>query len=130
MSKAKIMVIDDDADFIDFVRIVLESGGYEVRTAMSQEEGWKKLDEEVPDLITLDMMMRKGAEGFVIARKLRKDARFGKVPILMMTSMREQTGFDMPGGRIDETFLPIDEFMEKPVDPKVLLEKVGKRLAG
>ncbi len=63
-------------------------------------------------------------------RKIRKDPRFDKMPILMMTSMREQTGFDFPGERMHSKFLPVDDYVEKGVEPKVLLDKVEQLLAG
>ena len=74
-------------------------------------------------------MMGKGAEGFIFARRMRKDPRLAEIPILMLTSMREQTGFDFPGERIHAKFLPVDEYMEKPIEPQVLLEKIEHLLA-
>ncbi len=74
-------------------------------------------------------MMGRGAGGFVLARKIRKDSRFDRVPILMLTSMTEQTGFDIPGERISEKFLPVDDYIEKGLKPDELLEKVEQQLA-
>jgi CheY-like chemotaxis protein len=88
------------------------------------------LTEEIPDAISLDIMMGRGAEGFIFARKMRKDPRFARIPILMLTSMREQTGFDFPGERIHPKFLPVDEYIEKPIEPQSLLEKIEQLLAG
>ena len=73
--------------------------------------------------------MGKGAEGIIFARKLKKDARFDKIPILVMTSITEQTGFDFPRDPKHPKFFPIDKFMEKPVEPQVLLEEIGRLLA-
>jgi DNA-binding response OmpR family regulator len=101
-----------------------------VSAAYDPEEGFAKLEEEVPDALILDVMMGKGAEGFIVARKIRKDPRFDKMPILMMTSMREQTGFDFPGERIHSKFLPVDDYVEKGVEPQALLDKVEQLLAG
>ena len=84
----------------------------------------------MPDALILDVMIGQGADGFIVARKIRKDPRFDKMPILMMTSMREQTGFDFPGERIHSKFLPVDDYIEKGVEPQALLDKVEHLLAG
>ena len=130
MSTQKILIIDDDPDFVEVTKVLLETRQYDVSAAYDPEEGFAKLEEETPDALILDVMMGKGAEGFLVARKIRKDPRFDKMPILMMTSMREQTGFDFPGERIHSKFLPVDDYVEKGVEPKVLLDKVEQLLAG
>ena len=129
MSDPNILIIDDDRDFVEITKTVLETKSYRVRFAYNQDEGFARLEEEIPDAIILDIMMKKGAEGFIIARKLRKDPRFSKIPILMLTSMREQTGFDFCGERIHPKFLPVNEYVEKPIAPEFLLEKVQQLLA-
>ena len=129
MSTQKILIIDDDPDFVEVTKVLFETRQYEVSAAYDPEEGFAKLEEETPDVLILDVMMGKGADGFIMARKIRKDPRFDKMPILMMTSMREQTGFDFPGERIHSKFLPVDEYIEKGIDPKVLLGKVEQQLA-
>jgi len=129
MSGPSILIIDDDPDFVEVTKVILETKQYNVRFAYDPEEGLAKLEEETPDAIILDVMMGKGAEGFIFARKIRNDARFAKVPILMVTSMREQTGFDFPGERIHPKFLPVDDYIEKGVEPKVLLEKIERQLS-
>jgi DNA-binding response OmpR family regulator len=123
------MIIDDDPDFVEVTKVLFETRQYEVSTALDPEEGYAKLEQEMPDALILDVMMGKGADGFIVARKIRKDSRFDKMPILMMTSMREQTGFDFPGERIHSKFLPVDEYIEKGVEPQVLLDKVEQQLA-
>jgi CheY-like chemotaxis protein len=129
MSAPSILVIDDDPDFVEVTKVILETKQYQVKSAGNPEEGWSSLEEEVPDLLILDIMMGKGAEGFIMARKIRKDPRYAKMPILMLTSMREQTGFDFPGERIHEKFLPVDDYVEKGIEPKILLEKIEQQLA-
>jgi CheY-like chemotaxis protein len=123
--KTKVLIIDDDPDFTESTRLVLQSGGYDVVSAGGVEEGLQRLGQEDPDLIILDMMMEGKGAGFILSRKIRKDARFKKTPILMLTGMREQTGFFFPDKAKDPQFLPVDEFAEKPIKPKDLLEKVG-----
>ena len=129
MTGPTVLVIDDDPDFAEVTKVILETKRYNVKVAYNPEEGFARLEEEPPDAIILDVMMGKGAEGFVLARKIRKDHRFDKIPILMLTSMQEQAGFDFPGERTDSEFLPVDEYIEKGVDPQVLLEKVERQLA-
>jgi len=130
MSAPTILIIDDDPDFVEVTKVLLETKQYNVRFAYSPEEGLAKLEEETPDALILDVMMGKGAEGFILARKIRKDPRFDKMPILMLTSMREQTGFDFPGQRIHSKFLPVDDYVEKGVEPQALLGKIEQQLAG
>lgn len=129
MNTPRILIIDDDPQFVEMTKAILETEQYTVGCAYDAAEGFARLEEEVPDVIILDIMMGKGAEGFIFARKMRKDPRFTKIPILMLTSMREQTGFDFPGERIHPKFLPVDEYVEKPIEPHVLLEKIEHLLA-
>ena len=129
MSAANILIIDDDPDFVMVTKAILETKQYNVRFAYDPEEGFIKLEEEIPDALILDVMMGKGAEGFVCARKIRKDPRFDKMPILMVTSMSEQTGFNFPGEGKHSKFLPVDEYIEKGIEPHILLEKVAQQLA-
>ena len=129
MSTPTILLVDDDPDFVEITKAILETKQYQVRSAEDPDEGLAMLEEEIPDLLILDVMMGRGAGGFVLARKIRKDSRFDNVPILMLTSMTEQTGFDIPGERISEKFLPVDDYIEKGIEPHVLLEKVEQQLA-
>ena len=129
MSTPSILIIDDDPDFVEVTKVILETKQYKVISAYDPDEGFAKLEEEMPDAIILDVMMGKGAEGFIFARKMRKDPRFANIPILMVTSMREQTGFDFPGERIHSKFLPVDDYIEKGVEHQVLLEKIEQLLA-
>ena len=129
MSAPIILIVDDDPDFVEITKAILETKQYQVRSAQDPDEGFARLEEEIPDLLILDIMMGRGAGGFVLARKIRKDSRFDHVPILMLTSMTEQTGFDIPGERISDKFLPVDEYIEKGLKPDELLEKVEQQLA-
>jgi CheY-like chemotaxis protein len=129
MSNPSILIIDDDPDFVMVAKAILETKQYNVQFAYSSEEGFAKLEEEIPDALILDVMMGKGAEGFVFARKIRKDHRFDRMPILMLTSMSEQTGFRFPGEAKHSKFLPVDEYIEKGIEPHVLLEKIEQQLA-
>ncbi len=125
---AKILIIDDDNDFTEATKVILESKNYEVISADTTKKGSLLLENENPDLLILDIMMENKAAGIIIARKLRKDPKFRKLPILILTGMREQTGFFFPSEPKSDTFLPINEFLEKPPLPEILLEKVEELL--
>jgi len=128
MDGKKILIIDDDPDYVDAVKMVLEKAGYTVEAAYSPRDGYHILETKVYDLIIVDCMMGRGAEGIIVARKLKKKKELGELPILMITGIRDQTGFFFVGDPKDETFLPVDGFLEKPVVPDVLLKEVGKLL--
>jgi len=129
MTAPGILIVDDDPDFVAITKAILETKQYEVRFAYDPDEGFAKLEEAIPALLILDIMMGKGAGGFVLARKIRKDTRFDKMPILMLTSMSEQTGFSFPGDKIHEKFLPVDDYIEKGIAPHAFLERVEQQLA-
>ena len=129
MSHPNILIIDDDPGFVDATKAILDTRPYQVDVAYNADEGFAKLQDEVPDVIILDIMMGKCAEGFIFARKIKKDPRLAKIPILVLTSMQEQTGFDFPGERIHPQFFPVDEYLQKPVEPQVLLDRIEQLLA-
>ncbi len=129
MEKAsKILIIDDDEDFVTATKIVLEGKGYKTTVAKDPQEALSRLEEEKPDLIILDVMMEGKAAGFIFSREIRKNPEFADIPILMLTAMREQTGFFFPGEAKHPVFLPVEEFAEKPLAPKDLLSKVEAML--
>lgn len=127
--KQKILIIDDDRDFVSALHIFLESRGFEVAFAHNAEQGFEKIRESAPDLILLDNMMENQAQGMIFSRKLARDPALPKIPILMLTGMREQTGFFFPGSVEHPYFLPVNELVEKPVDLDTLQKKIEKVLA-
>lgn len=122
--RRQLLIIDDDPDFVDGLRSILESAGYEVDVAYNPKTGFEALKAKRYDLLLLDILMGRGAEGIMIARKMRKDPELIKMPVLIITSLREQIAFLFPGEPVHPHLLPIDELMEKPVEPKILLERV------
>ncbi len=127
MSK-KIMIIDDDIDLVEAMRITLETDNYEVIDAQEGQKGLEILKKEKPDLLILDVMMGTLDEGFHIAYQIRNDEEIKDIPILMVTAVGAQTGFEFDMQR-DEDFLPVNEFIEKPVNPQVLLDTVKRNLS-
>ncbi|MBI5838694.1 MAG: response regulator [Chloroflexi bacterium] len=121
----RLLIIDDDPDFVSGIKAILDTAGFEVDVAYDPKEGLQALQRQPYDLLLLDIMMGRGAEGVMIARKLRKDAKLREMPVLIITGMREQIAFLFPGEPIHPHFVEVDELVEKPVEPNLLLEKVN-----
>jgi len=119
---AIIAVIDDDPDIRETTTLVLNSKGYEVITATNPDEGYKLITEKKPDLIILDVMMGEPDDGFFLALRLRKENI--KTPIIMYTSVSKSVGMDFGASNI----VPVDDFVEKPITPDTLIQKVEKFL--
>lgn len=119
---ALIAIIDDDPDIIEASEVVLKSNGHDVITANNPDDGFKLVKDNSPDLIILDVMMDEPDDGFFLAQRFRKEGL--KTPILMYTSVSKTTGYDFGAGDM----VPVDEFVEKPISPEELLEKVNKLL--
>jgi two-component system, OmpR family, response regulator len=119
---ALIAVIDDDVDILDASTLVLEAKGHEVITATNPDDGFDIVKKLMPDLIILDVMMNEPDDGFVLAQKFRKEKI--DTPIIMYTSISKAIGLDYG---INE-LVPVNEFVEKPISPSELVEKVDKLL--
>jgi CheY-like chemotaxis protein len=124
----KLLIIDDDPDFVDGIRSILRTAEYEVDVTYNPKDGFKALQTKPYDLLLLDIMMGRGAEGVMIARKIRKDPKLREIPVLIITGIREQMAFLFPGQAVHPHFVPVDELVEKPVEPQLLLEKVSTLL--
>jgi DNA-binding response OmpR family regulator len=118
----KIAIIDDDPDILDVSSVVLTSKGYEVVTAQNPDDGYKLIKDLKPDLIILDVMMDEPDDGFFLAQKLRKEKI--DTPIIMYTSVSKALGINFGKSEI----VPVDEYVEKPISPDELIEKVEKLL--
>ena len=121
----KILVIDDDIDFVQPIRRLLEFNGYAVIEACDGIEGIEKACSEKPDLILLDVMMTRLSEGFDTFRELRVRVETKNIPVIMTTSINAKVPFKFGP---DKTWLPVDRFIEKPISPEKLLEEVKKAL--
>ncbi len=128
MAKAKIVVTDDDADIRDSLQAILGARGYTVVTAANREEGMATIRSEKPDLAILDVMMSTWQDGFEMARELKGDPEMKDMPILMLTGVKEKTGVDVKSDAGDPTWLPVDGFLEKPVEPALLLSEIERLL--
>jgi DNA-binding response OmpR family regulator len=128
MAQTRLLIIDDDPDYVDGIRSILEKAEYKVDAAYNPKDGFAALETGNYDLLLLDIMMGRGAEGVMVARKINKDPNLREIPVLIITGIREQMAFLFPGQAVHPRILPTDELLEKPVDPKVLLEKVENLL--
>ena len=126
-ANGKILLVDDDPDFLDMHMAVLKNHGYEVFTATSGREGLERVRTEMPDAIILDLMMEKHDAGFSFSRQIKMDPLFKKIPILMVTSVAEATGYRF-SLQEDGYWMKTDDFLDKPVRPDVLLERVAGML--
>ncbi len=132
MANKHILIIDDDPDIIEAMRLPLQATGYRVSHAASGAEGLKKVKELNPDLIILDVMMDTTTEGFQVSLALRSPdpkseyAAYKNIPIMMVTAIHTTTPLRFGP---DQDYLPVDTFIEKPIDPGTLLSKVAALLA-
>lgn len=121
----RVLIIDDDPDIVESMKVVLESEKFVVDVAATGEEGLRKARLEKPDLIILDIMMETGDKGFEVARVLKKDEDYKAIPILMLTAIREKRGLDFTKEAGDDTWLPVDDYCDKPLKPEELIAKVN-----
>ncbi len=127
-TSAKILVVDDDPDMRETLQIILESADYTVVTAEDGEQCLAKLKEEQPDLLILDLLMPR-MDGFEVCKALKdpRHAKYGRLPIIILSSVQEgvsQRRYELETGvRLD-----VDDYVEKPIESSVLLDRVGKIL--
>ncbi len=126
MSK-KIVIIDDDIDLVEAMRLTLEDAGFEVIDAQDGAKGQALVKKENPDLVLLDVMMGAQDEGFQVAYQLKNDDETADIPIIMLTAVSQETGFEFDKEK-DEDFLPVSEFIEKPVNPDKLIDVIKSTL--
>ena len=127
--KKFILMLDDDQTFLDATKLVLEGSGYRVVTTVNPDSCLEKLKEEKPDLIILDVMMVSDSTGFDVCRDLKKNPETKDIPILMLTAVDQKyPAFNFAAAAGDESWLPVDDFVDKPVEAKVLIERIRKIL--
>jgi CheY-like chemotaxis protein len=119
----RVLLVDDEQEFVEVVRVLLESNGYEVTAGHSGKEGKELAAREKPDVVILDVMMETDTAGFETARWLREQSDTKEIPIIMLTAVNQKFPF---GFGPDDIWLPVDVFVEKPVSPERLLAEVRK----
>jgi CheY-like chemotaxis protein len=127
--KTKILLVDNDVDFIDLNKAVLENSGFDVAVAYAGREVMDKVKFEQPDLIVLDLMMEKHDTGFGVAKALKADPAYKNIPILMLTAVLGETGVDF-NQEMDGYWMKTDGYASKPLTPEELVQKVNELLAG
>ncbi len=126
MSK-KVLMIDDDPEFVEAISNLLDAKGYDVHTASNGKDGVAMAKAENPDIILLDVMMTTKHEGFDVARELHDDPNTKETSIIMMTGIRREMNLPF-GFEPDNTWLPVKTFLEKPVKPEVLLKAIDEHI--
>lgn len=121
MRRKRIIVVDDDRDIIESLHMILSSSGYDVLEAESRKECLQLLEACQPDAIILDIMMETVSDGLNLRRELRSHPWYHSIPIIVVTSIHEHTGFPL-----HDTGDPGDEILRKPVEPAVLLDRIRR----
>jgi CheY-like chemotaxis protein len=130
---ARILMIDDDINLVNVVKMVLEAKSYVFDAAHSAAEGLKKIKKFEPDLIILDVIMEDFVAGFRVVSELRTGGpgsefeKFSRTPILMLTSVTSKTNVNF-SEKVGTALLPVDAFIEKPVKPAKLISKIEELL--
>ncbi|HNQ45701.1 MAG TPA: response regulator [Syntrophorhabdus sp.] len=126
--KTKILLVDNDVDFIDLNKAVLENSGFDVVVAYSSAEGLDRVRFEQPDLIVLDLMMEKHDSGFGFAKAMKADPTTKNIPILMLTAVGSETGMEF-SQELDGYWMKTDDYANKPLLPEDLVKKINELLA-
>ena len=126
---AKILIVDDDPNFVDATKRILENKSYQVKVAYDKEEAMKKIEENRPDLILLDIMMEKLNDGFTICYKLKHDPQLKQIQVLVLSAITKETGLKF-SPQADGEYFEADGYLEKPVSAEKLLSRVENLLKG
>jgi len=122
---AKILVVDDDPDFVNLTRRILQSQNYEVLTASNGEKALAAMRKERPDLVLLDIMMAYILDGLDVSREMAGDAELKEIPVIMVTSL---TGARTQMSLSSEEYIPVEDWIHKPIDPDQLLMRIEAAL--
>ncbi len=124
-----ILIVDDDFDFLEINRIILERAGYRVLVATNPDEAHARIEAEVPSLVITDLMMDSLDAGFAFSAALKDDPRTAEVPIIISTSVTSQLGLDFrPRSEDDLRKMRVDAYFDKPLEARALLAKVAELL--
>jgi CheY-like chemotaxis protein len=123
---AKILVVDDDPDFVKVTRRVLEKAGHKVTSAANGSKALQTMRQDRPDVVLLDIMMSYILDGLDVSREMAADPELKDIPVIMVTSL---TGTRGSGVFPTDEYVPADEWLSKPVDPQTLLDRVNGALS-
>jgi CheY-like chemotaxis protein len=124
---SKILVIEDDPDFLYVVQMRLEAADFEVETATTPEQGLSKVQSTKPDLVVLDVLMPAGYEGFEVARAIREELSLTELPIIILTAVHDVKKVPYRFAP-DEDYLPVDVFLDKPTELDALIDIIREVL--
>jgi len=119
---AKILLVDDDPDFCEATKIILESKSYEVSIAYDGIEGWEKVKADRPDLIVLDVMMPK-KDGYEMCKELKADQEYADIPVLLLTAVAENVPTTRYTTRMGME-IEAEDYIDKPVEPRELVKRI------
>jgi CheY-like chemotaxis protein len=122
---AKVLVVDDDPDFVKVTTRVLEKAGHEVVSAANGAKALQAMRQDAPDVVLLDIMMSYILDGLDVSREMAEDPALKDIPVIMVTSL---TGVKGSGMFPTDEYVPVDEWLSKPVDPDTLLARVDQAL--
>jgi CheY-like chemotaxis protein len=125
--KKKILVVDDDPDFQFTTSAALTAAGSDVEQCLDSRRALDRIRATHPDLVILDVMMERGTSGFDIAQQLRREPGLARLPVLMLTAIHQSTKLRF-SPETDGEYLPVDQFLDKPVRPEVLVTRVAELL--
>jgi len=127
--KKKVLLVDDDRDFLAVNQHILEAGGYRVVCSCDPEDAVEKMAEHTPQLVITDLMMKSLGSGFSLSEQIKEDPRFGDVPVIIVTAISTCHAFDFaPRTSEDLEAMHADAYFNKPVAPETLLAKVRELL--
>jgi CheY-like chemotaxis protein len=121
----KVLIVDDDPDFHESVRSFLQSAGYSIVSAYSEQEGLQLARREKPDVILVDIIMQTTTDGFDFCREVRRDPELKHTPLLGVSAIEKVIGVPYPPD-MDPSLFPVDAYLSKPVTPEKLLEELKK----
>jgi two-component system alkaline phosphatase synthesis response regulator PhoP len=121
--KKRILIVDDDPDFSTAIQKILSSANYDVDVAGNVKDGMQAIDDKIPDLILLDVMMEKYDDGFNMCYDLKHDDRYRSIPVIIITAVTEVTGLKF-NPETDGEYLDAEDYVQKPISAEALLDKV------
>ncbi len=125
-----ILLVDDDDDFLEINRHILEPRGYRVACTSDPKAAWAQMQQEKPALLITDLMMTNLDAGFSLSRQVKQDPRFADIPIIIATAVTSQIGLDFrPRTPAELAAMHVDAYFDKPIPPQQLLDKVAELLA-
>ncbi len=125
----KVLMIDDDPEFVDATTNLLEAKGFDVESASNGKDGFEKAKAVNPDIILLDVMMTTESEGFDVARAMHKEESLKTTPVIIISGIRKEMNLPF-GFEPDEDWLPVKAVLEKPIKPDLLLSTIEENIGG